>query len=1128
MVVGLPRLLAVVYSDEPEVHGQLQALLSACHHLTVVARTAEELQSLVAENSVGWILDSSSSVEVASVLLSCKAAPPLVRIIRGEHAPVHPQPGALHLTPTTTVAELQEALSLASLQPAKYQPTRSERTSVSHDEKWRAGGTTLFKQRDGRVDPTGRDEYLRVCASTGLVPSTRLLQHVAADSFSLRHAGIGSRGAVPLAGWISRNCTVSDLDCSHNRLGATGVAAVASALRSNSTLLRLNLSHNAAADERGRLPAELVTLLRNGCALTALDLQSNRLSDAGCSSVVDALAEATRMRKSRVQALRLGDNRAGHATARSLAALLNVEGSCVEELAIGHSELCAHAAVLLAGIPPKSPLRTLGLAWAGLEEAAACALGTLIGRNSTLTALDVSHNRIATAGAIVIARGLSVNTSLTNVDVSSNPLGQRGLAEIVCCGARLGRTLLVSHAQPTLPPPAVCSFDVNAPGGHYRLSLARPYDRWVAQNVMQAARRRPSGGYHAAKLDGAKLNGEDVTLQQLLKPKAGGAGGGVRGELCLDLSVPSPTTLMSSAVTLDLSDPNQRGLAYKMAADVRRCPEDAWADVTVSNLPINLSWAEDATLPERGVLKFSYCLSQVEPLPQPVQRVYTIELDRPRDFWLAGTLRHLAATRPDGFRWEAAWLNSIQIQTSPLPTGLPHQGTLHVDFRVSSAYRSVPSPPLKLTLLLGRSAHRAIGEQFALLRAASGDAAHPGLSPAGTVHRRWPSPSGPSASTALRDEGGGVDGVLEVAHVRSTLPWSPREGATLCAEAYEAVARAAHASAPKELIDTIAASASTAPLTAAQAVDVLDVTCRRHLHGAAYQPTHGRPVSAAGSRSAPGSRVGGPLAARARPSTAPASKVPRVPVPPPPRPPGSALEQSLERLISRLVSALAPLVILRERGTFLFSAWTRTTSSSLSPPPPCRASTAASPMTRASPKSDLDAPVVAGNPMTRRDVEHLRDTLQHSVGFWYLAGAPPRRPPSGTRRPGSGTQRPGCGSVSPVPTKAPPALRMECAAGSGGGTPDDEAADWPPDEWDENWDAEEDPMLPSGLIRNRDQSKHPMLNGPGLPNQLPRRKKPLFVVPTGQIGRFANTDEISRQERSPRQRNWVHHWQPGC
>ena len=248
--------------------------------------------------------------------------------------------------------------------------------------------------------------------------------------------------------------------------------------------------------------------------------------------------------------------------------------------------------MLLEAVSAHSTLRQLGLAWSGLEEAAACALGALLHRNRSVTAVDVSHNNIGPEGAIVIGFGLSANSTLTHLDLSCNPLGQRGLAAVLMRGAAPGRTLIVDHGQPTLCMPPRRVFNEDAPGGHYELSLDRPYDRWVAQQVVQVARKPKFGEAtrRAALLDRALINGERVGMGVLLRANALGAHGRMRGKLVLDLSVTERKPLLTTAVRLDLSDARERNLAHEIAGDVLRFPMDSWSNVTVSGKRFEVSW----------------------------------------------------------------------------------------------------------------------------------------------------------------------------------------------------------------------------------------------------------------------------------------------------------------------------------------------------------------------------------------------------------------------------------------------------------------------------------------------------------------------------------------------------------
>ena len=73
----------------------------------------------------------------------------------------------------------------------------------------------------------------------------------------------------------------------------------------------------------------------------------------------------------------------------------------------------------------------LNLAWNGLGDQGAEAVGGSIKENSALQFLDVSSNRIELAGAGFIADGSKENQTLRSLQLNGNPIGDKGVVLII-------------------------------------------------------------------------------------------------------------------------------------------------------------------------------------------------------------------------------------------------------------------------------------------------------------------------------------------------------------------------------------------------------------------------------------------------------------------------------------------------------------------------------------------------------------------------------------------------------------------------------------------------------------------------------------------------------------------------
>ena len=442
-----------------------------------------------------------------------------------------PSPAALlpfdaaESTPALRPASAKPAL--AQTAPARYRPPPAPPTphrpappqpSSPRGKRLAAGGMEWHTENRKFVvgeyippDGSGKGQYLEAChwletdtwgrRSTGTVPQTRLLMRAADETVSMRHAGLsGGKAAEALGAWLAANDTCEQLDLTRNRLGADGVDSLAKALRVNSKCQDLNVSGNGASSEYGAPPSELCALLASyDNALLALDLSSNNLDDSGCAECVRALIKGYQLENGQrcpLAELNLGGNRAAKGTATALKELLEMDTCKLEALRLSWSMLGIYGEWILLALKDNKSLQLLDVSWCGIEEAGAIAIGTAMRTNETLTSLDVSHNRIGPWGAEALADGLAFNSHLKYIDLSANPLGKAGVDALVSRGAQIGRTLHLQkvgagwllESEDSRP-----RVDESQPGGHFKLNLDQPYDRFLLDRCVDQS-RLPSDG----------------------------------------------------------------------------------------------------------------------------------------------------------------------------------------------------------------------------------------------------------------------------------------------------------------------------------------------------------------------------------------------------------------------------------------------------------------------------------------------------------------------------------------------------------------------------------------------------------------------------------------------------------
>ncbi|KAJ3087549.1 hypothetical protein HK102_010818, partial [Quaeritorhiza haematococci] len=119
------------------------------------------------------------------------------------------------------------------------------------------------------------DPYTQKCKVLGVVPVTYISKRLKDATITMKHRGLGPRGAEAVAEILEKNPTLTHLDLTNNACQA-GAACLGKALNNNRALTHLNLSSNQLVSECGK---ELADMLKENKTLKTLILRGNRLSD---------------------------------------------------------------------------------------------------------------------------------------------------------------------------------------------------------------------------------------------------------------------------------------------------------------------------------------------------------------------------------------------------------------------------------------------------------------------------------------------------------------------------------------------------------------------------------------------------------------------------------------------------------------------------------------------------------------------------------------------------------------------------------------------------------------------------------------------------------------------------------
>lgn len=248
---------------------------------------------------------------------------------------------------------------------------------------------------------------------------------------------IGPEVASSLAGMVMKNRYLTYLDVSDNHMGErkfwkpTGEIvhvpsagpALGDALRYNRTLSVLKVKGNLFGADTGHAFASGVARHRS---LTWLDLSGNLILPEGGKALALHLNSAKRSTLTRLDA---SDNHLGKKAAKLFSATLK-RNRTLRHLGLSRNELGTDAGIAFAAsLLANRTLETLALAGNGMGPNVAKNMARSLTKNSSLKDLDLSDNILGIATAdggdpsdlgLALGHGLSNNNTLTALDLSGN------------------------------------------------------------------------------------------------------------------------------------------------------------------------------------------------------------------------------------------------------------------------------------------------------------------------------------------------------------------------------------------------------------------------------------------------------------------------------------------------------------------------------------------------------------------------------------------------------------------------------------------------------------------------------------------------------------------------------------
>ena len=400
--------------------------------------------------------------------------------------------------------------------------------------------------------------YLLACEKVGTVPKKQV-HALLGRSPRLDVGGLLlGKGILALAEAISyglgaHSRALKDLNVGGNKIDDDIVAPLSHSLSRCHALRRLDLGDNVFTG-RGLDIVLHDVLLPGKVQIEALNLSKNRFDDVALIPLVQALEhnQLPSMTELDIGRCQLGDD-----TGKAIGAML-ASNTSLSWLSLSWNKFRkAGADAVAAGLLDNANITSIDLSWNSFGDMSPLGfMCEVLGRNTTLTHLNLGRNRVTGNGCTVLAAALAANTSLLLLELDGNPVGAAGAKEMVTltlpdddsdmlnryegelaeededeerpvsslpqkpdeeCAAVKGAFakrrkdgkpgIDISLQDCTLGPQEssknALQFDEDEPAGNYELNLARIFDRTVLRALVKLALQE-KGGFKASsvRLDG--------------------------------------------------------------------------------------------------------------------------------------------------------------------------------------------------------------------------------------------------------------------------------------------------------------------------------------------------------------------------------------------------------------------------------------------------------------------------------------------------------------------------------------------------------------------------------------------------------------------------------------------------
>lgn len=266
---------------------------------------------------------------------------------------------------------------------------------------------------------TPNSRFIAECKKLNILPEPIVAKAVQATDGKLNLAsfGCGDRMITALSTSLALMKNISNINLKDNRLTDDSIVVLLKNVPVR-RIRRLTLSDNKIRKVGAKAVANF--LQHDELNLTELSLENNQLTEDDVIGIIQAMSLGNGIR-----VMNLNRCNVGHRAAAAIAQLLT-QNTILEELYVSWNKIRGPGAICIGkALELSNNLHTLDLSWnslGGCGNGGISSISNSLRRNTALTHLDISHNRLQFDHCKVLAEALLQNHTLNGIHVGGNQM----------------------------------------------------------------------------------------------------------------------------------------------------------------------------------------------------------------------------------------------------------------------------------------------------------------------------------------------------------------------------------------------------------------------------------------------------------------------------------------------------------------------------------------------------------------------------------------------------------------------------------------------------------------------------------------------------------------------------------